>query len=72
MKRITSACLLQTIRFNSIDGTDPKLELDAYLSKLDKKKSKYTVLESKNEENGSIVIKIKRQYLTYSTEGYLD
>ena len=72
MKRITSACLEQTIRFFDATGTiKPEDELEQYRKKMDKRNTKYEILETNKESDGSIIIKIKKQYNTYGTEGYL-
>ncbi len=72
MKRIASACLEQTIRFFDATGTiKPEDELEQYKRKMDKHNTRYEILETNKESDGSIVIKIKKQYNTYSTEGYL-
>ena len=72
MKRITSACLEQTIRFFDATGTiKPEDELEQYKKKMDKRNTKYEILETNKESDGSIIIKIKKQYNTYGTEGYL-
>ena len=72
MKRITSACLEQTIRFFDATGTiRPEDELEQYQKKMDKRNTRYEILETSKESDGSIVIKIKKQYNTYSTDGYL-
>ena len=72
MKRITSACLEQTIRFFDATGTiRPEVELEQYKKKMDRRNTRYEILETNKQEDGSIIIKIKKQYNTYSTEGYL-
>ena len=72
MKRITSACLEQTIRFFDATGTiRPEDELEQYKKKMDRRNTRYEILETNKQEDGSIIIKIKQQYNTYSTEGYL-
>ncbi len=72
MKRITSACLEQTIRFFDATGTiRPEDELEQYKKKMDRRNTRYEILETNKQEDGSIIIKIKKQYNTYSTEGYL-
>ena len=35
MRRITSACLLQTMRFDNLNGENPEQELEIYCKKLD-------------------------------------
>lgn len=72
MKRITSACLEQTIRFFDVSGlVKPETEFEQYKSKLDKRKTKYQVLDTKKAEDGALVIKIRKQYNTYDMDGYL-
>lgn len=72
MKRITSACLEQTIRFFDAAGNiAPEDELEQYKRRMDRKHVKYEILDSKKEADGSLIIKIRKQYNTYSTEGYL-
>ena len=72
MKRITSACLEQTIRFFDATGTiRPEDELEQYKKKMDRRNTRYEILETNKQEDGSIIIKIKKQYNSYSTEGYL-
>ena len=72
MRRITSACLLQTIKFDTANDANPEQELKIYLSKLDSKKTKYVIEEQKKEADGSVVLKIRRQYTAYKTYGYMD
>lgn len=72
MRRIKSACLLQTIRFDTVNGEDPKEELEMYCKKLDRRKVKYKIEETAEQEDGSLLVKIVKQYNTYSTEGYLE
>lgn len=72
MKRITSACLEQRIRFFDATGTiSPEEELELYKKKMDKRNTRYEILETNKESDGSIIVKIRKQYNTYSTEGYM-
>ena len=43
MRRITSACLLQTMRFDNLNGENPEQELEIYCKKLDMKKAAYAL-----------------------------
>lgn len=72
MRRITSACLLQTMKFDTSNDANPEQELKNFLSQLDSKKIKYVVEEQKKEADGSIILKIKKQYTAYKTVGYID
>lgn len=71
MRRITSACLLQTMRFDTTNDADPEKELAIYCGKLDRKKTNYVIEETKKEPDGSLIVKIRKQYNTYKTDGYL-
>ena len=79
MKRIQSACLEQTICFTAKDApaaaeaarlTDA--EYRHYLAQLDRSHTAYKVLEEQPREDGSLQIRIKRQYNSYDTGDYLD
>ncbi len=71
MRRITSACLLQTMKFDTMNDANPEQDLKMYISKLDNQKTKYTIEEQKKEADGSIVLKIRKQYTSYKTDGYI-
>lgn len=72
MKRITSACLEQTIRFSDEAGTmKPEDEFEQYKKKLERHNTRYVVVETTKEADGSITARIRKQYNTYSTGGYL-
>ena len=72
MRRIISACLQQTMRFDTLNDVDPRKELEAYCEKLKKDNTKYVIEEEKTEPGGALVIKIRKQYNAYKTDGYLD
>lgn len=71
MRRITSACLLQTMRFDTTNDADPEKEFAVYCGKLDRKKTIYVVEETYKEPDGSLIVKIRKQYNTYKTDGYI-
>lgn len=72
MRRITSACLLQTMRFDTLNGEDPAQELEMFCKKLDMKKTKYIIEEKTSEPGRALLVKIRRQYNQYKTDGYLE
>lgn len=72
MRRITSACLLQTMRFDTLNGEDPAQELEMFCKKMDMKKTKYVIEEKTSEPGGALLVKIRRQYNQYKTDGYLE
>ena len=79
MKRIQSACLEQTIRFAAKDAATAAeaarlaaAEYRHYLVQLDRGRPAYKVLEEQPQKDGSLLIRIKRQYNSYDTGTYLD
>lgn len=71
MRRIVSACLLQTMRFDTTKEARPEQDLEFFLKKLDKTGAKYIIEDKKAEPDGSLVVKIKKQYNSYNTDGYM-
>lgn len=72
MRRIASACLLQTMRFDTYNDANPEMDLEIYLKKLDKSNTKYTIEEKTKDESGAVIIKIRKQYNSYPTTGYIE
>lgn len=79
MKRIQTACLDQTIHFQLKDDISHdegvnlvKEEYANYKATMDRNHTKYKVVDEKIEDNGSITIKIKKQYNSYDIGNYLD
>lgn len=72
MKRIESACLLQQIRFDTYNDANPEKEFKAYCERLDKTNTKYEIESKEVLENGTWIVKIKKQYNKYKTDGYMD
>lgn len=80
MKRIKAACLEQTVYFSPKDtGEGPEAakravvsELAHYKALMDKRRIKYRILEETTAGDGTIVLRLKRQYNDYPTGDYLD
>ncbi len=79
MKRIQSACLEQTLHFQLKEDVDHSLavievqaEYQKYKQKLEKTKVLYKTMEEKVLDDGSILLKIKKQYNGYSVGNYLE
>lgn len=79
MKRIKYACLEQTIHFQLKEDLGRDLavravreELTAYKNQLDRKQTKYKIEEEAELADGSIILRIKRQYNDYNVGDYLD
>lgn len=72
MRRIVSACLLQTMKFDTSHDANPKQEYAAYLEKLKRSHTKYEIEGETAEPDGSLIVKIRKQYNSYKTDGYLE
>lgn len=72
MRRITSACLLQTMKFDIANEAKPEQEFEVYCKNLDKKNIKYVIEDKQKESDGSLIVKIKKQYNAYKANGYLN
>lgn len=66
MKRVLSACLEQTIRFET------RQEFEDYQKQLDSKQKKYRIDSVTDEATGSVVATVRKQYNEYDVGGYLD
>jgi hypothetical protein len=78
MKRISAACLLQTILFQPKDDIGKEAaaslvrdEVASYKSRLERSGTKYRITEETVQPDGSITIKVMRQYNSYKTGEYL-
>lgn len=79
MKRIKAACITQTLCFSNHDGETTEYakrgivqEYEKYKAQMEKSGAKYKILSEKTNEDGSIVIEIKKQYNTSPVGNYLD
>lgn len=78
MKRIKAACITQTLVFSNHDGETTEYakkmiqkEYEKYKEQLDKSRTKYVILSEKVNDDGSIIIEIKKQYNTSPVGNYL-
>ncbi len=78
MKRIQCACLAQTIHFTPKEDIAPaeaaallKQEVAAYKLGLERRRTKYQVESESTLPDGSIVLKLRRQYNAYPCGDYL-
>ncbi|MGM9629685.1 hypothetical protein [Butyricicoccus sp.] len=78
MKRIKAACLLQTVHFllkedmpHDAAITAVKGEVAQYKAQLDRSNTKYQITEETTQPDGSIVIKIRKQYNHHDTGDYI-
>lgn len=79
MKRILSACITQTLHFKLKDGVIGeygkrmvKEEVRKYKEGLERGRTKYKILSEEEQEDGSVIIEIKKQYNTSPVGTYLD
>jgi len=79
MKRIISACLEQTIHFQLKDGVEEGYakkcavyDYENYKKHMDRSNVRYDIIEEKIQDDGSIIVKIKKQYNSYKYDGYMD
>lgn len=71
MKRVQSACILQTLIFQQKDelslSREKKLslnkeEVEKYKASLEKNKTRFQIVEEAEQQNGSIIVRVKKQY----------
>jgi hypothetical protein len=79
MKRIKEACICQTLHFMLKEnfGHDyavrtVKEKVEKYKASLDKSRTKYKIIEETEQADGSVIIKIKKQYNASPVGSYLD
>lgn len=75
MKRIKFACLEQTLHFFVQDATalrTAKDEFEMYKKNLDRNKTVYKILSEEEQPDGSLMVKLKKQYNSYDCGNYLD
>ena len=79
MKRVKAACICQTLHFMLKDdlGHDyavklVKEEVEKYRASLDKNRTKYKIVSEETQPDGSVMIKIIKQYNTSPVGDYLD
>lgn len=77
MKRITNACLEQTLLFTlkerispEADGETVRQEYEHYKKQMEHKRMRYTILSEETQTDGALRVKIKRQYNNYPCEQY--
>ena len=82
MKRIQSACIMQTIAFRQKDGSDlsretmlkmNREELMRYKTQLDRNRTRYKIDEEADQPDGSVIVRIRKEYSgTADVGSYLD
>ncbi|MBE5767382.1 MAG: hypothetical protein E7335_09500 [Clostridiales bacterium] len=79
MRRIQFACLEQTIHFTMKEDIPHdeaqhylRLEVEEYKNRMQAKRVKHRVLEEIEQPDGTILLKIKKQYNAYPCGTYLE
>ena len=79
MKRIKAACICQTLHFLLKEDTEPVLaqrlvqdEVVAYRKRLEASGAKYRILSEEQQTDGSMILRIKKQYNQSPVGDYLD
>lgn len=79
MKRIKAACLEQTIHFMLKEDLPREeavrfveAEYAHYLAQMDRNRTPYRILEKTEQPDGSILVKLKKQYNGYDCKPYMD
>jgi len=79
MKRVKAACLLQTLHFQLKEDMDPAVaakaiqdEVAHYKAQLERNRTAYKIDEETTLPDGSVLIRIRKQYNAVSTGEYLD
>ena len=79
MKRIKAACLEQTIHFMLKEDLPHdeavqfvKAEYEHYLAQLERNRTQYRILEKPEQPDGSLLVKLKKQYNSYDCTPYMN
>lgn len=79
MKRVKAACICQTLHFMLKDGVDQALgaklvqeDLAHYKKTLDRNRTQYRIVEEALQPDGSVILKIIKQYNQSPVGDYLD
>ncbi len=79
MKRVRAACICQTLQFLLKDGMDNdharrqvRQEVQSYKDGLERNQTKYRIVEEWEEPDGSIMVKIIKQYNATAVGDYLN
>lgn len=79
MKRIKSACICQTIHFMLKDGISNDLnkslvaaEVETYKKTLDRNGTQYRIVDETVQPDGSVIVKVIKQYNTSPVGDYLN
>ncbi len=79
MKRVKAACICQTLHFMLKEGVghdyavkQVEQELERYKKNLERNHTQYKITEQTNQPDGSIIIKVIKQYNSSPVGDYLN
>jgi len=79
MKRIKAACLEQTVCFMLKEDLPHaeavryvQAEYEHYLAQMDRNRTQYRILEKTEQPDGSLLVKLKKQYNSYDCGPYMN
>ena len=79
MKRVKAACICQTLHFMLKEDTPKqqavmlvKHEYEEYKKGLERNRTQYKIVDEVEQPDGSIIIKVIKQYNASSVGSYLD
>lgn len=79
MKRVKAACLEQTLHFmlkedlgHALAVSEVKKELAHYKEQLERSHTKYQILSEEQQPDGSLLVRIKKQYNNHDCGAYMD
>ena len=74
MKRIKSACLLQTLHFQLKEdlGHAVREEVKNYKLQLERAHTRYQIVDEVVQPDDSIVVRVKKQYNNHPCDAYMD
>ena len=79
MKRVKAACICQTLHFLLKDGLSApeaaelvRQEVDHYKKTLERNRTQYKILEETTQPDGSVIIRIIKQYNATPVGDYLN
>lgn len=79
MKRIKAACMFQTIHFMLKENLEHdealigvREDLERYKAQLNRLHTKFQITDEAVQPDGSIIIRIKKQYNSYNCDEYMD
>ncbi len=71
MKRVKSACIMQTLVFSQrpelgLSAESARAinleEIEHYKQALERAKTRYVIVDVSNQEDGSVIVRVKKQY----------